>query len=135
MPYHFIEGIVSDVAFEANGSSWEEVFQSAAQAMMSVMYDLKTISSTNYVEISVSSDNISELLYDFLSDILVAIDTNDMFFNKVEVAISGSKLAARLWGEPATPAKLQCMVKGVAMHKFSVSQEGNEYKATVTVDI
>jgi SHS2 domain-containing protein len=135
MPYRFVEGIVSDVTFEASGSSWKEVFESAAQALFSIMYDPSSISAQKNVDISVESGDIKELLYDFLSDIIVAIETNDMFFTRAEVVISGPRLAARLWGEPATSEKLECIAKGISMHNFSVIQEGNEYKATVTVDI
>ncbi len=135
MPYRFVEGIVSDIAFEATGSDWKEVFESSAQALFSVMYERSSISSEQRVEISLESPTISELLYDFLSEIVFVIETKNMFFSEAEVEISGTRLAARLWGEPASAEKLECIVKGISLHNFAVFRHGKEYKATVTVDI
>ena len=67
MPYHYLDDVaIADIAFEAYGESKEEMFIAASDALMNVMVeDLVTITERLWREISVESENLEMLLFQF----------------------------------------------------------------------
>lgn len=135
MKYEFKDEITSDVYFEAHGGSLPELFENAAFALFSIMYDVKKIGSDVRLEISSEGDDHKQLLFNFLMDLVIAIETKNLFFSDIKVRIEGNEARAFLKGSEAKRDELLCIVKGVTFYKFDLRKEGNKYKATVTVDI
>ena len=135
MPHEYVEDLTSDVMFRATGASLKEVFEESARAMMGVMYDLGKVRKERKVEIEVSAADEKELLYRFLSAILAQFEISEMLFCGFNIAeISETGLRAELWGGEVDTSLIQTLVKGVTMHKFSLSKEGGKYTSTVVVD-
>lgn len=139
--YKFLENAaIADIAYEAYGKSINELFENAAFAIFELSANLNTVDARQKLEIELENDNIENLLYDFLSEILFLKDSKYMVFKKVNVSIRGNKkyhLKAVLEGDTINPQKQQLEndIKAVTMHMFEIKKEKNGYKATVVVDI
>lgn len=141
MGFEFKDEITSDVHFEATGKTLAEVFENSALALFSIMYEPEKIKPEQKFEIASEGEDKKELLFNFLTDLIILIETKNMFFSEIKVRIDGNEednsLEARafLLGSPAKKEELLCIIKGVTFYKFALRTEGNKYKATVTVDI
>lgn len=142
--YQFLENVaIADIAYEAYGRSMNELFENAAFAIFELSANLKTVDSKERLEFELENENIENLLYDFLSEILFLKDSKYMIFKKVKVLIKQNnkntkyQLKAVLEGDKINPEKQQLEndIKAVTMHMFEVKKEKNQWKATVVVDI
>lgn len=143
--YQFLENVaIADIAYEAYGRSLNELFENSAFAIFELSANLKTVDSKKKVEFGLENENIENLLYDFLSEILFFKDSKYMVFKKVKVSIKENnkdkkkyQLKAVLEGDKINPQKQQLEndIKAVTMHMFEVKKEKNQWKATVVVDI
>jgi len=104
-----------------------------------IMVDPKTLRAKVTKEISLKSDDLDRLLYDFLTELIVMKDVESLLFSEVHVEVdaSGTGLAAALRGEPIDRVRhvLRNDVKAVTMHMFGIRKEGQKWKATVVLDI
>ena len=127
--YRFLEDVaIADIAFEAYGNDLNELFENSALAIFELSADLKTVNSSEKIEIELENEKIDNLLYDFLSEILFLKDSKYMIFKKVKVEIKENKtyqLKATLEGEGINPEKqnLENDIKAITMHMFEVKKE------------
>lgn len=139
--YKFLEDVaIADIAYEAYGKDLNELFENAAFAIFEMSANLDTVDAKAKIEFSLENENIENLLYDFLSEILFLKDSKYMVFKKVKVSIKENKkyhLKAVIEGDIINPQKQQLEndIKAVTMHMFEVKKEKNGYKAVVVVDI
>ena len=139
--YRFLENVaIADIAYEAYGKNLNEMFDNAALAIFELSAEIKTVDAKKKVEISLEHENIENLLYDFLSEILFLKDSKYMVFKTVQVKIEEgkkNKLKAMLEGDTINSEKqhLENDIKAITMHMFEVKKEKNKWKATVVVDI
>ncbi len=143
MPYLYREDIsIADAAIEVNSKTLEGVFIDAGKALTNTMIEnLDDIDQIKKIEIDVSSDQMDLLLYEFLEQLVILKDSDRLIFNKFDIKINKSKelhkLKATLYGEEINHDKheLCADVKAVTLHKFKLFKEGNEWKATLILDI
>lgn len=139
--YKFLEDVaIADIAYEAYGKDLNEVFENAALAIFELSADVKTIEPKQEIVFELEHENLDNLLYDFLSEILYLKDSKYMVFRKVKVEIKEgvkNRLKAILKGDTINSEKqhLENDIKAVTMHMFELKKEKNGYKATVVVDI
>jgi SHS2 domain-containing protein len=65
----------ADAKFRAYGKSMEEAYQNAAFAMASLMYDPEMIAAEKIEKITVHGNDMEQLLYSFLEELLVLQDS------------------------------------------------------------
>jgi SHS2 domain-containing protein len=140
MTYKFLPDVaLADIAFEAQSKTVNGLFESCAKALADIMVDPKSLRAKVTKKISLKSDDLDRLLYDFLTELIVMKDVDSLLFSnvKVEISIEGTKLDAEAKGEPIDRVRhiLRNDVKAVTMHMFSVRHEGAKWKATVVLDI
>lgn len=143
MPYRFVDDLsVADVAFVADGSSLEELFESSALATTNVMVkDLEKIELSKRRKITVSDKSLEKLLFNFLQEIIYLKDAELLIFGKYDVRIrdrAGTySLVCIAFGEKIDMNKHELVVdvKAVTYHLFEVKQEGKKWKAQVILDI
>jgi SHS2 domain-containing protein len=140
MTYKFLPDVaLADIAFEAESNTVNGLFESCARALTDIMVDPKTLQESVTKKISLSSDDLDRLLYDFLTELIVMKDVDSLLFSEIHVNVSsaGTELAAEVRGEPIDRIRhvLRNDVKAVTMHMFGVQQEGEKWKATVVLDI
>jgi len=136
MKYEFIKGLTSDVVFRAYGKDAKELFENAAEAMASVICQIGKVSPKIAKSVEVKGEDLKDLLYNWLQEIIALVDTAEMFFSRFEIEeISDCKLKAKIYGEPMTPDKGETVVKAVTYHNFNLKETENGYEVTVNLDI
>ena len=146
MKYRFIEDLTSDVMFEAYGRSLEELFANAAEAMFSVICQLKKVRPKQKKEIRAEAESLERLVVAWLQKLIGIVDTDEMFFSKFEVdGVTEIKdhtpektlwqLKAKVYGEPVSPEKGETVVKAVTNYGFKFSKTGRGYMVRVSLDI
>lgn len=140
MTYRFLPDVaLADVAFEAESDSVDGLFEACARAMTEIMVDPKTLRGTVGREFSLDSGDLDRLLYDFLTELIIAKDVESLLFKTftVEINRSGASLKAVARGEAIDRERhlLRNDVKAVTMHLFGVKRDGRRWKATVVLDI
>lgn len=139
MAYRFIEGITSDVMFEAQASNISKLLEQSGLALFDIVCHRKKVSAKRKVQIKVTGNDERELVYNWLSALLSESDANEMFFSKFEARVQ--KRAGRFtangvaYGEKYSTEKSGTVVKGVTYYNFKVEKTKKGFKARVVVDI
>lgn len=157
--FRFLDNVaIADTAFEAFGNSNNELFANAATALFEEMVDTRKVSSEIKKKITIKSEGLDNLLYDFLSELIYIKDVQGVVFGKFIVKIFREKavpknakgrtkikddaeikyvLGAECFGEKIDYSKKEFRndVKAVTMHLFKIEKKGNKLKATVVLDI
>jgi len=132
--------VTADAGFKSYGSTLEEAFENAALAMFEVMTDTCSIKHKIKKEIEVKSEDEYALLYDWLSEFLVILDSEFIVFSKFDVKIEkngeGYILKGTAWGEEFDSKKheIRAEVKAVTYHLMKI-KKNNGYMTQVILDI
>jgi SHS2 domain-containing protein len=138
--YKFLEDrAIADAAFAAEARSLEELFETCAQATFEVMAETKTIEAKDKEEIQLKADDLEELLFGWLAELIYLKDLKTMVFGKYKIKIDkpdGYKLRASVWGEPIDPKKhkVKIDVKAVTYHLLEVKKTNDKWSAKVILD-
>ncbi len=136
MPFEYVDGPTSDVAFEAEGETLEEVFESSAWALLGVMYDRESVEETRREALELEGEDLEDLFHLFLSELMVIVEIENLFPKRIDLEFQGkNRLKAQLWGDNADVRMVQTVVKGVTYHEFSLEKVGGRWKAHVVLDI
>ena len=141
MTYKFLDDVsIADIAFEAKNKDLNKLFEDCALATFDSMVDLKTVKPKTKKEIKLKADNVEELLFKFLEDLVFLKDSDYILFNKFKVKINGNEkfeLKASLSGEKIyiKKHKLKVDVKAITMYMFKVEKIKNGWKAFVVLDV
>jgi SHS2 domain-containing protein len=138
--YKFLEDVaIADSAFEAEGESLEELFEACAQATFEVMAETKTVQPRNKVEIELKCDDLEELLFNWLAELIYLKDLKATLFSRYKIKIEkpdGYKLHAFMWGESidVKKHKVKIDVKAVTYHLLEVKKMDDKWTAKVILD-
>ncbi len=141
MPYRYLEDIATaDAAFEVEGKTLEELFRDAAVATFEVMADTGTVKPEVTREIELKNEDVGDLLFDWLSELVYLKDAESLIFCRFDVNIrknDSCELKATISGEPINQGKhsLRSDVKAVTYHMFEVKKTGGNWTARVVLDI
>lgn len=136
MRYRFIDDLTSDVLFEAYGGDLKELFTNAALALFSVICQLKMVKAKLKKEVEVNGEDVKDLMFNWLQELISIVDIDGMFLSKFEInEINKKHLKAICYGEEVTKEKGETLVKGVTYHKFNVEKTEKGYRAVVSLDI
>lgn len=140
MPYRFLPDVaLADVAFEADSSSLNGLFEESARALTAVMVDPKTLLMRVTRALDISSEDLDRLLYDFLTELIILKDTDSLLFADFKASVDpmAHTLRCSLRGEPIDRVRhrLRNDAKAVTMHLFGIRHTDGRWKATVVLDI
>lgn len=140
MKYKFLEDVaIADIAFIAYGKDLNKLFENTALALSDCMVNLKGLKNKIKKEISLKSDKLDILLYDFLSELIFIKDTDGLLFSKYKVNIDEKNISLRAicQGEQIDRQRheLRNDVKAVTMHLFEIKKLNGKYSCTIVVDI
>jgi len=134
--YKFIDDLTSDVMFEAYGKTLKEVFENAAEALFSVICQMDKVQPKICREIEMEADNVEELMFDWLQELIARVDIEDMFFSRFEIVeISETTLKAKIYGDRANPEIGETVVKAVTYYGYKFEKTEQGYKVRVSLDI
>src|SRR5207244_11534626 len=72
LPFRFLYNVaIADVAFEARGRTLPSLFESCSRALTEVKVDRRSVRPRKVERITLTSDSTENLLYDFLTDVII----------------------------------------------------------------
>ena len=143
MPYIYKDDIsMADAAIEVYSDSLEGIFIDSGKALTNTMVDnLETVDIKKEIEFKVESKEIDMLLFEFLEQLVIEKDANQLIFSEFNINIKKLdekyEVYAVAKGEHIDYKKheLCADVKAVTLHKFSLTKEDNRWKAAMILDI
>lgn len=132
---------VADVMIEAWGNTLEEAFEESAKAMFDQMIFLEKVDQLIEYPIEVRGYDLEELLYNWLEQLIIAVDVEFLVFSKFKVTISGHegnyKLNAVCWGEKYKREKhgSKVVVKAITYHEMKIEKANNLWIIRYILDI
>ena len=90
--FEFVDITTADVAFVAYGKDLNELFANAALAMFEVMINTKQVKPKMKVEVKVDGDDLVSLMFNWLNNLLVYVDSENLAFSEFEVEVDEKKL-------------------------------------------
>lgn len=94
---HFPHG--ADMGVRGFGDSKEEAFEQAAVALTAVISDPESVEAKEMVEIACEAPDDELLLVNWLNAVVYEMATRKMLFSRFRVALDGTALQGRAWGE------------------------------------
>ncbi|HET7842076.1 MAG TPA: archease [Terriglobia bacterium] len=128
----------ADVGFEAFGATRAEVFVNAARALQDLSVDLGSIEARETLAVEVNGDNATELLVNWLSQLLFLVDAEGWVFRHFEIAsLQETALNGSAQGEKFDRARhqIKLQVKAITYHQLALEQTSQGWRAQVYVDI
>lgn len=141
MKFEFLEHM-ADVYIAAYGEDLYEAFENAALAMFETMTNTADVKPKIEETVEVEGYDEQSLLYNWLEDLLVRFEVENMLYSKFEVLSIGEKdgrlrLKAKVYGEPFNPEKHKQKVgiKAVTYHRMEIIKEPNNVIVKFILDI
>jgi SHS2 domain-containing protein len=124
----------ADRAFRVRGHDLAELFRNAALALTSVQAATGQEGRSSAREVEVRGVDREALLVNWLNEILYLQEKHRETYIRFEaLSISEQHLRARLHGVPLVTART--LVKAVTFHGLKVKHTGQDWEATLVVDV
>ncbi|ENN95869.1 hypothetical protein J422_05464 [Methanocaldococcus villosus KIN24-T80] len=129
----------ADIGVIAKGKSLEEAFREAAKGLYNIMVDIDKVNKSEVVEIEVEGEDLEELLYNFLNELLFYTDTKNIVFSDFDICIRKNNkyyLNCKAYGEKIKREhNIKEEVKAVTYHKMEIKKDSDGYKIRYIVDL
>jgi len=137
-PYEFLEH-TADVKYRAYGKTLEEAFSNAALALTKVITKNK-IEEKVEKKISIESEDKKALLYDFLEEFIVLLDTDGFLLSKIKniniEKVENLKLGATIVGDTALDKyNTETHIKAATYQEMEIKEEKDNVIVQVVLDI
>jgi len=139
MTYKFLPH-TADVKVQVNEKTLDEAFATAAMAMKEVIAEKIKIKPKITKEISIESENRESLLYDFLEQFLVLLDSEGFVLSKINnVDIKGEDdkffLTAEILGDNAKNYKFSNEVKAITYNDMKIEHKKGKTTIVFVLDV
>lgn len=132
----------ADMGFRAWAPTVEELFETAAVAVSSILVDLDVIEESTTVDIEVEAEDEDLLLYNWLSEILFLFDAEGVLLKRFDISgfltSSGKiKLTAKASGQQYSSERhqIKTYVKAITLHQLKILRKPEKIEAQVYIDI
>ena len=138
--FKIVDDLVSgDYIFDAYGETLEELFANCASACFHAMTDVEDIEKSISVNIEISGENIDELLFNFLSELIYFKDVNCMFFSDFKIVLDQDEknIKAVVCGDSINydKYKIKTDVKAVTYYGLKIIRRNNRFTVRVILDL
>ncbi len=137
--YEIVDDIKSDVMFKAYGKNLEELVENSGEALFSVVCDINKVEEKQVLMLEVEGEEEEDLIYNWLSELLTVIDTENMFFKKFRVLEldrnDGFRVRIECHGEEIRQELILTVAKAVTYYKYLVEKTGEGWVVSVVLDI
>ncbi|CEG12714.1 putative Protein archease [groundwater metagenome] len=123
--FKFIDHI-SDLQFAAYGKTLNELFENCASAMFEGMLPEIKVEEKFMRKGNLISENLTELLHDFLNELLFIFETEHKVFKKFIVAIKKNgnyNLNFTASGDKSENYVIDVGIKGITYHELSAEKK------------
>ena len=129
----------ADLGLAAQADSLGELFESLAEALADVIRSPERVQPRQTHSISCQAEDVEALAVDFLSEMLIALQSDHFMPAEVRVTnISLSAITADLLGEPYDDQRHEILteVKAVTYHQLTVKQTADKtWSARIILDM
>lgn len=128
----------ADLGLRATAPDLNALFAEMGRCLLaSVVEDPASVRPAQDVRIELAGTDREFLLFDWLKELLLRFETEQMLFASFDVAVTDTGLTATARGEQYDPARhaLAHEVKAITYHELKVEQVGGAWLAEVIVDI
>ena len=135
--FHIIEH-PADIGMEAFGHSLKDVFEYAANGLISIIVETSSVDAVEQRFVRLVSSDVENLLIKWLSEVLYLYDGQNFLMSDVSIEqISSTELEAVVTGEPVNERKheFKMDVKAVTYHQLKIVHEKENWFARVFLDI
>lgn len=138
-PYEFLPH-TADVRIKAYGKDLAEAFMNCAYATTDTITDHTKIKPTTEKTIKVESENKESLLYDFLEQFLILLDSEGFLLNKIKklkiIKNKKLKIKALVTGD-THPEKYEIIthVKAITYQEMEIAEEKGKIVIGFILDI
>ena len=132
---------MADIGIFAEEDSLERAFEESARALSNLMVDINSIDKKIKRKIVVCSEDLYGLLYDFLTNILIILDSEGIIFSDYNVKIYNNNreyiLECMAYGEKLNKEKHspKMEIKAITYHKMEIKEENGKHIIKYIVDI
>ena len=137
--YTFLDH-TADVKFLAEADSLENVLIESAKALRETICGNIIILEQETKTITITGDNLENLLYKFLEEFLVLLDSEDFLFAEIkELKLNKEKftIEATITGDKTGNYKFTNDVKAITYNEMFIgkNEEKNVWQAQVVIDV
>ena len=135
-PYEFLPH-TADVRIRAYGKTLGEAFTNCAYAATDVITDHTKVEEVVEKLIEVKSENQEALLYDFIEQFLILLDSEGFLLSEVKsLEIEGNKLSAHVAGD-TNPEKYEVSthVKAMTYQEMDIKEDKDGFVINFILDI
>jgi len=131
----------SEAKFQANGATMEEAFAHSVLAMFNMLTDIKKVKPVLRKEIEIKAPKLDTLLFDFLDQFVVLLDTDGFIANQVDSLKITKKfemytLKAIVRGDSYKDYDVHGSLKAITYNDMVIKQQKNgTWIVQVVVDI
>lgn len=136
MGYEYLDH-TADIKFRAKGQTLSECFENCAKAMFDSIVDIGSIGVGVKKKLTVRSESLESLLFDFLEELLFFYDAEGLVFRDFDVNVSGLSLTCEATGERKEKYRDQIKtdIKAITYHEMKIEKRQDGYVMQVVLDI
>lgn len=128
----------ADLGLRVQAKSLKELLTEAARGLLAMLVaNPEAVRPVQVKTIQLSAEDSKYLLFDWLSELLYAFETDKLLLAAFEIQLGNDQLTAICRGEPMDPSRHQMEheVKAITYHGLKVEQSEEGWRAEVIVDI
>ena len=129
---------VADIGFRASAPTLPELFESAAEALVSIALNTENVDPRESKQLTAEGDSNESLLVNWLSEVLYWLDGEQFAMSAFKVReLTCSRVTGEAKGEPCDPARHEAklVVKGVTYHQLKIENGSRGWSCEVYLDI
>jgi SHS2 domain-containing protein len=134
--FKFLEH-TADVMFRAFGRDVETLYANSAYAMFNSMYKGE-VKKSKKIKIKANGEDFESLLYNFLEEFLILLDSEGFFLSKIrkmKIDTKKHKIEAEAIGDNVKNYEANLNVKAVTYNDMFVRREGKKWVSQVVLDV
>jgi SHS2 domain-containing protein len=128
----------ADIGFRVRAGSLPQLFESAAEALVTIAMETENISPRGVYALAAEADGIEPLLVNWLSEVLYRVDGDRLALRDFSVKeLTPDRIVGEASGEPIDPARHcgKLVIKGVTYHQLKVVQDNQGWLCEVFLDV
>jgi SHS2 domain-containing protein len=128
----------ADLGIRVYGTDLKDLFEGAGRALMHLMVKAEIPSKTHSMKISVSGEDLADLMVRWLGEILYLFAGENLVVTSIRMgSVSSSALEATLETAPFEPEIHETLreIKAVTYHQIEVTEIPNGWETKVIFDV
>ena len=137
-PHYTLLDHTADLGIKVRGTDLKDLFEGAGRALMHLMVRAEIPSKTTSMKISVSGEDLADLMVRWLGEILYLFAGENLVVTSIRMdSVSASHLDATLETVPFEPKIHETLreIKAVTYHQIQVTEKANGWEAKVIFDV